>query len=89
MSIFTISYDLYFPKDSKAFYYALASYPHAQIMDSFWLIEADSDAKTLRDELLEHLNGDDVLFVTQVSKDWAGAGTQCGQWLNASDRKYA
>ncbi|MFC3292597.1 hypothetical protein [Modicisalibacter luteus] len=58
-------------------------------MDSFWLIEADSDAKTIRDELHVHLEGGDVLFVAQVSKDWAGAGTQCEQWLNASNRKYA
>lgn len=88
MAIFSVNYDLYFPKEYKEFYDALESYPHAHVMDSCWLIEAQGDAKSIRDTLMPHLNSNDSLFVARISEDWAGAGTQCGEWLNGKDRAF-
>lgn len=90
MAVFSVNYDLYLPREYKAFYGVLEAYPHVQVMESCWLVELPAeDAKSVRDMLMRHINANDSLFVTRVSYDWAGAGTQCGQWLNRDERQYA
>lgn len=86
MAIYSIAYDLLYPREYSDFYGCLESYPHVQVMDSFWLIQTESDASDIRDQLMPLLSGGDALFVSEVSQDWAGAGTQCGKWLNAPER---
>ncbi|SHF49550.1 hypothetical protein SAMN02745148_02770 [Modicisalibacter ilicicola DSM 19980] len=89
MAIFSISYDLQLPQEYAGFYDTLEAYPHRQVMDSCWLIEANADAGEIRDALVPHISGGDALFVSRVSDDWAGAGTHCGEWLNEPKRQYA
>ena len=89
MAIFSISYDLQRPQEYTGFYDTLEAYPHWHVMDSCWLIETEASAGDVRDALMPHISGGDSLFVSRVSDDWAGAGTQCGEWLNAPQRQYA
>ena len=89
MAIYSVAYDLFQPQEYSAFYDCLESCPHVHVMDSFWLIQTESDASALRDQLMPLISGGDALFITQVSHDWAGAGTQCGEWLNAPERSLA
>lgn len=88
MAIFSVSYDLYLPSEYKEFYDAIEGYPHTHVMDSCWLIEAQGNAQTIRDWLVEYIDDRDSLFVTRLSRDWAGARTHCGQWLNEEERDY-
>lgn len=88
MAVYSVSYDLGLPSEYASLYQALKAYTHIHVMDSHWLIQAQGDAKTIRDELMQHIDGNDALFVSCVSRDWAGAGTQCGGWLNAPERAF-
>lgn len=88
MAIFSVNHDLSQPKEYAEFYDVLEAHTHMHVMDSCWLIESDGDARSIRDQLMPHIHSSDALFVTRVSQDWAGAGTQCGQWLNEDGRQY-
>ncbi|WP_227368024.1 hypothetical protein [Halomonas sp. M20] len=89
MAIFSVNYDLRLPQEYAEFYQALEAYPHIHAMDCCWMIEADAEAGEIRDALMPFLAGGDALFVNRVSDGWAGAGTQCGQWLNQRIAQYA
>lgn len=88
MSIFSVHYDLNLPDEYAAFYDALESHAHLHVMDGCWLLEAAGSAAKIRDQLRPHLTSQDSLLVTHVSQDWAGAGTECGEWLNESQRRF-
>lgn len=88
MAIYAIAYDLTLPQEYNGFYECLESYPHVHVMDSFWLIQADTESGELRDSLLPYIKRGDSLFISGMSQDWAGAGTQCGDWLKATDRLW-
>jgi hypothetical protein len=89
MAIFSVSYDLYLLQEYKEFYDTLEKYTHRYVMDSCWLVESEGSAGDVRDSLVPHINGGDSLFVSRVSEDWAGAGTQCGQWLDEPQHRQA
>ena len=89
MAIYSIAYDLFQPQEYQAFYDCLEAFPHVHVMDSLWLVQTDDNAGALRDCLLPLLSGGDSLFISRVSQDWAGAGTQCGEWLNDTERHQA
>ncbi|SFH86682.1 hypothetical protein [Modicisalibacter xianhensis] len=89
MAIYSIAYDLFQPQEYQAFYECLEAFPHVHVMDSLWLVQANEEAGALRDRLMPLISGGDALFVSRVSQDWAGAGTQCGEWLNAPERHQA
>ena len=88
MAIYAVGYDLTFPHEYNAFYECLESFPHVHVMDSLWLIQTDSGSGEIRDRLLAHINKGDALFVSRMNQDWAGAGTQCGDWLKATERQW-
>ncbi|MDW5375479.1 hypothetical protein R6258_00975 [Halomonas sp. HP20-15] len=88
MPIFSVHYDLNLPDEYAAFYDALETYKHLHVMDGCWLIEAPCNATDIRDQLRPHLTSQDALLVTHVNEDWAGAGTQCGDWLNENQRSF-
>ncbi|WP_129139888.1 hypothetical protein [Modicisalibacter coralii] len=89
MAVFNVSYDLQQPETYEGFYSLLESFPHDHIMDGCWLVESDDDAGSLRDQLKAHIHGQDAVFVVRIGDDWAGAGTQCGGWLNAPERRFS
>ncbi|WP_136067744.1 hypothetical protein [Modicisalibacter radicis] len=88
MPIFSVHYDLDLPDEYAAFYDALEAYTHRHVMDGCWLLETTGNAADIRDRLRPHLTSQDSLLVAQVSQDWAGAGTECGDWLNESQRNF-
>lgn len=88
MAIYAVAYDLTFPQEYNAFYECLESYPHIHVMDSLWLVQTDCESGDLRDQLSTHIHKGDALFVSRMNQDWAGAGTQCGDWLKATERQW-
>ncbi|SFH42597.1 hypothetical protein [Modicisalibacter xianhensis] len=87
MTTYTIAYELTLTDGYKGFYEHLESYPHCRMMSSCWLIQSDSDAGEIRDKLVPFMNHGDSLFVAELSYEWAGAGTHCGNWLSAPERE--
>lgn len=54
---------------------------------SVWVVEHAGPESALRDYLSPCLDANDTLFVSVVSKTWAGYHMPtCGKWLN--DRGY-
>ncbi|WP_163648606.1 hypothetical protein [Modicisalibacter sp. 'Wilcox'] len=87
MPVYAVNYDLQRPDAYDGFYDILESVPHVSVMDGFWLLETEGDAGALRDRLKGQVHQEDAVFVMRVDEDWAGAGTRCGAWLNAEERR--
>jgi len=65
----------------------LESLPNCHTQKSVWLVEHAGPETALRDYLLPCLDANDRLFVSEVSRSWAGRGMPvCAKWLN--DRGY-
>ncbi|WP_418024907.1 hypothetical protein ACNKFW_15420 (plasmid) [Paracoccus sp. TD-10] len=85
MPAYIVAYDLRTPgKDYTNLIKALESFPHCKPQQSLWLIESAYGAIAIRDALSKHLDYNDTIMVSEVSRSWAGRGMpKCGAWLNA------
>lgn len=57
-------------------------------LEGAWLLESQSlGAGAIRDQLKEHLNEQDRLFVARISRNWAGRNMGQGfpQWMKRRD----
>lgn len=82
MAIYSVSYDLYQPREYREFYDRLEAYEHCWAMDGQCLVNTPENAGELRRVLMALIGYNDVLFVCRVGEDWSGVGTQCGGWLD-------
>jgi hypothetical protein len=73
-TVFLISYDLKASTDYDELYQAIKDYPGwSHILESSWFISASiSSALDIRDDLEEHVDGDDELLVTQMPESGGG-----------------
>lgn len=63
---------------------ALKALPNYHGQGSVWYVQYAGTEAALRNSLQAHLDDNDVLMVSEVSKTWAGVHMpEAGKWLNA------
>ncbi len=83
MNCYIITYDLKKVREYTSLYNAIKSYSiWAHINDSTWAIVTDQKASRIRDFLVEHMDGDDSLFVVKSGLEAAWRNVECSnEWL--------
>lgn len=78
MSAYIVSYDLVKHKDYASLHTAIKSFKKwARITDSTWLICSPKKSTEIRDELLDHMDSDDRIFVIKSSGIAAWKNVAC------------
>ena len=61
----------------------IKAFPNCHAQKSVWFVEYVGSEASLRDHLRPCLDSNDRLFVSEVSRTWAGQNMPtCGKWLN-------
>ncbi|MBN3074473.1 CRISPR-associated protein Cas2 [Pectobacterium brasiliense] len=86
MATYIISYDLVKKRDYEELYKAIKSLGKwARVVESTWLVVCEKSCIEVRDSLLEHMDGDDKLFVSQSSGVGAWRNVRCSnEWLKTN-----
>jgi len=89
MSIYCVTYDLKSPgKDYTPVHNYLKKYTHCKKLESFWLIDTNKKASAIRDELEKLVDSNDIIFVAEIKKHWAGLRFDCAAWLKETGRSW-
>lgn len=86
MPIYMLSYDLNKEgKDYKGLYEALEIFPRLHVLDSTWYIESDWMSSELMLRLLPHIDSDDKIVISQITKNTTVQNLSDEQksWLHA------
>lgn len=67
MAQFVVSYDLRKRRDYQSLYDRLAEWKALAVLESVYVINWDTDAGTIRDDLLKYMDKDDGLLVARLS----------------------
>lgn len=90
MAVFIVTYDLKKPgKDYDNLIRAIkdfGSYCHCQ--GSVWFIDYNWTAGQVRDDLKQHMDSNDELFVGRLTGQWASWNSRCSDWLKSSSRNW-
>ena len=83
MSTYIITYDLKNTRNYNELYEYIKSYGSwAHINESTWAIVADQSASEIRDQLKNHLETDDLIFVIRSGTEAAWTNVLCSdKWL--------
>ncbi len=84
MACYIISYDLRKPgRNYEALYKAIKAYgTWGHINESLWAVVTQQTAVQIRDNLVQHLDSDDRLFVVKSGTEAAWRNTICkNEWL--------
>ena len=84
MLCYIISYDLRKPgRNYDSLYGAIRAYgAFAHIHESVWAVVTNKSAVQIRDDLSQHLDANDRIFVVRSGVESAWRGTICtGDWL--------
>ena len=69
MAVYLISYDLNRRKDYTRLTNRIKQYKaHAQVLYSQWLIQSDQTAKQIGDDLVNYIDNDDAILVSEMIK---------------------
>ena len=69
MTSYTVSYDLRNQKDYQTLWDELARLGAQRIQESYWLVNVDNTAEELHDHLQNFVDGDDRIFVSELTKN--------------------
>ena len=88
MPCFVVAYDLNkVGQNYECLTAKIKALSHCHAQGSVWFVEHAGPETALRDYLKPCLDENDRLFVSAISKTWAGYNMPvCGKWLN--DRGY-
>ena len=83
MSTYIITYDLKNSRNYNELYEAIKSYgTWAHINESTWAIVTDQSATEIRDQLKNHLEIDDIIFIIRSDTEAAWTNVLCrNEWL--------
>ena len=83
MAAILITYDLNKPgKDYSGLYDTIKMYSWARLSESSYAIITDKHIDTIYNELKEHIDSNDVLYVVSLKKPWNGYGPkEVNEWL--------
>lgn len=74
MSMALVSYDLHGDKDYEELFEAIKALGNnwCRALESLWLLVTDLTPEEIRNQLVVHMDGDDELFIIDVTSDtWA------------------
>ncbi|MCD9098045.1 CRISPR-associated endonuclease Cas2 [Luteimonas fraxinea] len=85
MTTYTVSYDLNNQKDYPRLWAELERLGGQRTQNSYWLVSVGNTAKELHDHLKSFMDGDDALWVTELTRNHyyskAKAGTN--NWIES------
>jgi hypothetical protein len=84
MATYLISYDLRNQRNYEELFQAIKAYgTWAHIHQSFWAVVTTQSAEEVRDDLTQHMDSDDQIFVAKYGSEAAWRGTICKyEWLH-------
>jgi hypothetical protein len=89
MAVMLVTYDLKKAgQNYRAVYDYLRTFTYCKGMESVWLIDTEHSVSSVRDRLGQLVDGNDVLFVVRLQRDWAALNYGCADWLNESQRNW-
>lgn len=89
MSVYIITYDLKKPgRNYDNLYSALQKYAYCHKVESVWLLDSSKSASDIRDDLKDHVDGNDVIFVAELKNHWASYNYECTEWLKSASRTW-
>jgi hypothetical protein len=66
----------------------LTKFPYWRQLDSAWLVDTGESVEHVRDQLQQLADGQDVVFVAQLERNWASINYPGAGWLNDSARRW-
>jgi len=83
MTTYTVSYDLIKRKDYQSLWDELARLGGHRTQASYWLVNVNNTAKELHDHLKTFVDGDDKIWVSELTKNhwYANAMGGTNDWL--------
>lgn len=84
MNSYIISYDLMTPgKDYSYLISAIKEYgTYAHILESVWVVKSSNNSSSIRDNLSQHMDSNDKLFVARLTGEAAWKNVICtDKWL--------
>lgn len=89
MAIVLVTYDLQKvgPNYHRVHDY-LKDFTFCKHLEWVWLIDTDETVTNIRDRLKQLVDGEDVLFVAQLERNWASSNYNCADWLNNPARSW-
>jgi len=85
MATYLIAYDLKKTKDYASLIAAIKKqYPtYCHVLDSNWIVQTSSDAKSIRDYCQKYMDNDDSIFVSKLTPDaaWGNLSTEITNWI--------
>lgn len=90
MSVYIVTYDLNAPgQDYTPLIRAIERYTHCKALKSAYFIDTNLEASTVRDGLMTLIDGNDTLFVMNITRGWgANRHTAATNWLNEPGRTF-
>lgn len=83
MAMILVTYDLKQPgRNYDAVHAYLRAFTHCKGLESVWLLDTPVSAERIRNDLMEYIDRNDVLFVTPLGHGWAAYSYSCADWLN-------
>lgn len=85
MTVYQVQYDLQDPgQDYDDLHDAISGLgSECHILESAWLVDTKGPASDIRDDLKEHVDYNDRLFVTKLDGGWATTFSgDCTDWLH-------
>jgi hypothetical protein len=87
--ILLVTYDLKQPgRNYQPVFDYLKKFTHCKGLESVWLLDTTSSPAAVRDGLKERVDGNDVVFVVRLQRDWASLRYYCADWLNDPSRSW-
>lgn len=89
MAIVLVTYDLKKPgRNYQPVFDYLKRFSHCKGMESVWLLDTTISPASIRDALNGIVDGNDIVFVTKITPEWAARNYDCGHWLNKPERNW-
>lgn len=89
MAVLLVTYDLRQPgRNYQPVYDYLKRYTYCKGMESVWFLDTTVPPPTVRDHLRTVTDANDIIFVGQITRNWAAFNHVCGDWLNRPERTW-
>lgn len=91
MSVYMVTYDLNTPgQNYTSLIKAIENYTHCKALKSAYFIDSGDSAATIRDNLMKHIDSNDMLFVIEQKKHWgANRHSSATDWLQNNNRTWS
>jgi CRISPR/Cas system-associated endoribonuclease Cas2 len=89
MAIVLVTYDLKKPgQNYTPVHDYLKRFTHCKQMESVWLLDTTTDVQTIREGVRSVADGNDIVFVVKLQRDWSSWNYACADWLNNAARNW-